>query len=488
MITRWESWGVATLLVVSLLVAPRLALAQGLASFDIDEVQGNHMNSVAAGTGVANPLGLDSPPVSNLSLKNSLSLKERAKIGMDAAPGLIKAAQIPCTLSEARFMFAAIGADKGRAKVYEVACQEGLGYVLIAKDKNPVPDAVDCIKLSTKSPDGKPNPLACKLPGNRHPALGLQSVVAKAGHTCTVSNGRYVGSTTAADIYEVACTEGGGYVLETSRDGSAAPKTTNCVIYGSGGGIKCSLTTDAQQNSYVDKMVAASGKPCTIAGRRYVGSTPDGADFYEVSCSDKTGFMIKTAANGGFGEATDCLKAAGIGGGCTLTDTRQAQTQQTALYSNLSKKAGFGCDVSKYADFPSSDANVEIVEVACSNRPEGGVGFFPAGAGQPRVLDCLRSEAEGYKCSFTPTSALFSKLTAQLRAKGKTSCVVSDAVAFAEATSKGGVGKDDLVEVACADGGPGYVIDYLYGQTEPAELLNCAQVASMGGCKLSKMK
>jgi hypothetical protein len=32
------------------------------------------------------------------------------------------------------------------------------------------------------------------------------------------------------------------------------------------------------------------------------------------------------------------------------------------------------------------------------------------------------------------------------------------------------------------------VLDYLYGQTEPAELLNCAQVASMGGCKLSKAK
>jgi len=415
----------------------------------------------------------------------ALDADQHAK-GKKDAPALVAASKAPCTMTDAYYVGGGTGTDKVHANYYEVACQEGLGYVLIAKDKNPVPDAVDCIKLSTKGPDGKPNPLACKLPGNRHPALGLQSMVTKAGHTCTVSNGRYVGSTTAADIYEVACTEGGGYVLETSRDGSAAPKTTNCVIYGSGGGIKCALTTEAEQNSYVDKLVSASGRPCTIAGRRYVGSTPDGADFYEVACGDKTGFMIKTAANGGFGEAIDCLKAAGVGGGCTLTDTRQAQTQQTNLYSSLSKKAGFACDVSKYADFPSTDANTEIVELACSNRPDGAVGFFPAGAGQSRVLDCLRSEAEGYKCSFTPTSALYSKLTEQLRAKKATStCVVNNAAAYAEANAAGG-GKEDFVEVACADGGPGYVLHYGPGQQLPIELLNCAQVKSTGGCKLSK--
>ena len=404
--------------------------------------------------------------------------------GKKDAPALVTASKAPCTMTDAYYIGGGTGTDKVHANYYEVACKEGLGYVLIAKDKVPVPEAVDCVKLSTKTADGKPNPLACKLPGNRHPALGLQPLVTQAGHTCTVTGGRYVGSTTAVDIYEVACGEGGGYILETSRNGSAPPKTTNCVIYASGGGIKCTLEPEAQQLAYVDKLVAASGKPCAITGRRYVGSTPDGADFYEVACSDNTGFMVKTKANGAFAEQIDCLKAAGIGDGCKLTDTRQALTQQNNLYSSLAKKAGFDCDVSKYADFPTTDANTEIVELACGNRPDGGVGFFPAGAGQSRVLDCLRSEAEGYKCTFTPTSALYAKLTAQLRAKGKTSCVVNNAVPFAEATSKGGTGKDDLVEVGCADGGPGYVLDYLYGQTEPAELLNCGQVEKMGGCKL----
>jgi len=416
-----------------------------------------------------------------------LDADQHAK-GKKDAPALVAASKAPCTVTDAYFIGGGVGADKVHANYYEVSCKEGLGYIMVAKDKVPAPEAVDCVKLSTKTADGKPNPLACRLAGNRHPALGLQPVVTQAGHGCTVSNGRYVGSTTDVDIYEVACSEGGGYILETSRNGSVGPKTTNCVIYASGGGLKCSLESEADQMVYVDKLVAASGKPCAIKARRYVGSTPDGADFYEVACNDNSGFMVKSKPNGSFAEVDDCLKAAGIGDGCKLTDTRQAQTQQNNLYSRLSKTAGFNCEVSKYADFPTTDANTEIVELACGNRPDGGVGFFPAAAGQSRVLDCLRSEAEGYKCTYTPTSALYDKLTAQLRAKGKTSCVVNNAVAFAEATSKGGTGKDDLVEVGCADGGPGFVLDYLYGQTEPAELLNCAQVASMGGCKLSKIK
>lgn len=416
----------------------------------------------------------------------AINADQRAQ-GKKEAPALLTASKAPCTMTDAMYIGSGTGSDKVHASYYEVACQEGLGYVLIAKDKVPVPEAVDCVKLSTHQPDGKPNPLACKLPGNRRPSLGLQAFVSKAGHTCSVAGGRYVGSTTAVDIYEVACTEGGGYILEQSRDGSAGPKTTNCIIYGSGGGIKCTLTTDAQQNSYVDNMIAHSGKTCAVKARRYVGSTPDGADFYEVACDDGSGFMIKTTSNGGFGEAIDCLKAAGIGDGCKLTDTRQAETQQNGLYSSLARKSGFNCDVSKYADFQTSDKNMEIVELACSNRPDGGVGFFATGgARRSQVLDCLRSEAEGYKCSYTPASALYSKLTAQLRAKNKNGCVVNNAVAFAMADSKDGQGKDDLVEVGCADGGPGYVLDYLYGQTEPAELLNCAQVASMGGCKLAK--
>jgi hypothetical protein len=405
--------------------------------------------------------------------------------GKKEAPAYVTASKVPCTMTDGYYVGGGPGADKVFTDYYEVSCQEGLGYILAVKKGNPVPTAFDCV-IMAQTPDGKPSKQACRLPGNRHPILGLQTLVTQAGHPCTVNKGRFVGPTTDIFIYEVGCSEGGGYILETDRHGVAPPKTTSCVIYASSaGGIKCTVSSDAEQNSYVDKLVAASGKPCTVENRRYVASTTTGEDFYEIACSDKSGFMVKTTKNGAYSSVVTCALASGIADGCKLTDAREAMTKEAGLYSSLAKKAGFDCAVSKYADFQSSDPNTEIVELACSNRPDGGVGFFPAGAGQSRVLDCLRAESEGFKCTFTQTAPLFAKLTEQLRAKGKTTCVVSNAASHGYADAPGG--KEDFVEVACADGGPGYVLHYAPGQALPIELLNCAQVKSSGGCKLSKI-
>jgi hypothetical protein len=135
--------------------------------------------------------------------------------------------------------------------------------------------------------------------------------------------------------------------------------------------------------------------------------------------------------------------------------------------------------VSKYALFPSTDPTKDIVEMACSNRPDGGVGIFPA-HGPAHVFDCLRSQDEGYKCSYTPVEALFPHLDAELKAKNKGGCVVSGARPFAR-----GDDGSDFVEVACADGGPGWVLVYPVGAASPSELRNCVEVAKLaGGCQL----
>ena len=69
------------------------------------------------------------------------------------------------------------------------------------------------------------------------------------------------------------------------------------------------------------------------------------------------------------------------------------------------------------------------------------------------------------------------ELETQLQAKGKPSCQVSGARPFGRTTSG-----EDLVEVACSDGGPGWVLQYpATGGSNPNTLLNCAQAAQMGG-------
>jgi len=99
---------------------------------------------------------------------------------------------------------------------------------------------------------------------------------------------------------------------------------------------------------------------------------------------------------------------------------------------------------------------------------------------------CARSEAEGYRCTYTPMSAVFASLTQQIRRlKDKSTCTVSGARGF----GKGDDGTDS-VEVACADGSPGYVIVYAPNSAAPTQLLNCSEAAGMaaGGCQLPTNK
>jgi hypothetical protein len=398
------------------------------------------------------------------------------------ATPLAAAAQVPCTVTDARFAFEGALSDGTAIKTYEVACQEGLGYVLIAKTKgNAPPQAVDCFSASQPTAPGKPNPLACKLPANANPTAGLQLLASKAGSNCQLDKARAIGASPDKNYFELACKNGQGWILGAPlKAGGGAPLLDNCLDPDTSNTLKCTLTTKEQELSIVEPLVAASGKPCTVKDKRYVMTSTSGDTYYEVACTSGKGFMIGANGAGAVQQAIDCAQAGGIDQGCTLTDARQAQTEESALYSRLAKKAGFDCQVAQYAVFPSQAANKEVVELKCANRPDGGVGIFPAN-GAPEVFDCLRSQNRGYRCSMTPESALYPKLTAQLRARNKPSCVVSGAVAFGVTTAS-----TDLIEVACADGGPGWVIEYPSSAQQPIGLLTCggALARGNGGCKL----
>jgi hypothetical protein len=438
----------------------------------------------AIGIGPAAILIVASVATSAFAAKFEIPAAAR-KAGMAGAPTLVQAAKLPCEVTDAWLL--GESSDGTKKKVYEVACKDGLGYIVAGKpDDATPPTALDCVMVSGTDDKGKPNPMACKLPANANPGAGLNSLMTASGRPCTVDKARYIGTTgDQNNLYEVACHEGAGYVLRAPIGGGKPPIASMCAIFGPASGVKCELTTAEQQQSAIDQLVAASGKACAVKARRYVGSTSDRTDFFEVACNEGNGYMLQVSAAGKVEQALDCVKAVNFAGGCSLTDTRQAETEQDAVYTNLSKKAGFDCTVSKYAEFPARADGAEMVELACSNRPDGGVGVFPA-KGQPQVWDCLIAGAEGYNCSLTSdVSPLYSKLSNSLKAKGKGSCVVSGARPYAKLSNG-----DDLIEVACADGGPGWVVQYSQASTVPTDLLNCVQAAKLGGggCQLPTNK
>jgi hypothetical protein len=307
----------------------------------------------------------------------------------------------------------------------------------------------------------------CKLADNVAPEALLQKAM-NATTPCTLEKTRMIGQVTDGVYLETLCKEGTGYVVKTSRplDFNKPIKADDCLMYDvASTNVKCTLVEPAARLAVVDAYAAKANVGCTPTNRRYIGPLKDGTTAFEVSCQGGKGYVLKVDSKAAV-TPLECLKVPTL---CELTDSRQALTEQAGLYTNLAKQAGSNCDVASYAVFPSQPGQ-EILELTCKDGAEV-VGVFPA-KGKGSVYDCGHAIIAGYKCA--PGKQNYATLTADLKKLGKTDCAVSD-VANRAKSSKG----NPQIEVACADGLPGYVVEYTDPAT-PAEALGCRLV----GCAL----
>jgi hypothetical protein len=393
---------------------------------------------------------------------NAIPADSRKK-GMAEAPKVVQAAGLACTVTDARLV-GTVSANKATntpaRDFYEVACNEGVGYVLGAQKDGPV-DVNSCIETYGGT-------VACKLPANLDPRVALGAALTKAGSPCTAENVRGIGQTASGAFIEVACQGGVGYIVQGSKpfDVNKPMKPTNCLAYDAqpGGQLKCTLAEPATRLQVVDKLVGDAKVTCGVKDRRYIGTFKDGSEGYEVSCTQGKGYVLKVSSKGVV--AQECTQAPGL---CELVDARAAMSEQAALYTRLAKAAGSSCDVASYALFPSQPGK-EVLELTCKDGAEM-VGVFPVG-GKGEVYDCGRAMIAGYKCG--PGKAKYDSLTADLRTLGKTECVVSD-VALRAKSDKG----QPQIEVACTDGKPGYLVQY-ENPNKPVEALGCR----LTGCTL----
>jgi hypothetical protein len=443
------------------------------------------MRSFGIGLAIALVLVAAAPTGAFAAAPAAVSKDSRAK-GMAAAPGLVAAAGLDCNVADARFIGESPPDPKTKAKtsVYELACTGNEG-VIVQQIGAATPTTYTCEQTNEPRPDGKPNQTSCILPGNSDPKAGLLPYIAKSGVTCTPDRIRTLGQSPTQALFELSCTQdNGGFILQISspprldKPISASP----CLALPENGNVSCTLTPRAKQLAVVDKLVAASGKSCAIKddGRRYIGATQSGQTLYEVACSDGKGYILEQAATGA-PTAVDCAQADALAGGCKLTDAREAKTEQAGLYTQLSKKAGYNCDVSGYAVLPSQAIapTTEVVEIKCSNRPDGAIAMFPpSGAGT--VYDCAHSEIVGYRCSLTKPAAAYASLTKDLQTLGKTSCTVSDARTVGVTADK-----HAYVEVGCSDGLQGYMIEFTQAPLTPKSTIVCNEAKGIaGGCTL----
>lgn len=417
--------------------------------------------------------------------KTSPISKELRAAGMAAAPGLVSAAGADCQIADARQVGSSVDPKtKVKSSLYELACTNNLGLLLVQAADAP-PSVFTCLEAAEPRADGKPAGTQCILPGNAAPRDGLIPYVAKSGIPCTLAKTRAVGHSATLTVVEVTCQEAnGGYIMQISSPPRLdKPITMNpCIGYTENGNIKCTLTERSAQLAVVDNLVAQSGKPCVIKDRSFVGATDSGKMYYEVACQNGKGYMLEQASSGAFAHAMDCTEADSIGGGCKLTDSRQAKTEQDALYTALSNKAGFPCQVSGYAPLPLTPAykGSEVVELSCANRPDGGIAVFAPAGGKSMVFDCAHSELVGYRCSLTKAAAAYPRLTADLKSLGKGSCATSNSRMVGITPDKRG-----FLEVACSDGLQGYMIEYTLSPIEPKIAIVCGEAKGIaGGCTL----
>jgi hypothetical protein len=401
--------------------------------------------------------------------------EDSRKKGMAGAPAVATAAGLSCQVSDARL----IGQDsKSKASYYEIACGPGnMGYVLQAPAAG-APIAYSCVEADTPPAPGQAPSAPCMLPANQDPKLALQPLLKTAGVDCIPQAARGIGQTKTNTYLEVACQGGAGYILLGSApfDGGKPIQAQNCLMYDEADtNIKCTLADKAARLAVVDKYVSAANNGCVIKDRRFVGMAKDSSTFYEASCQDGKGYIYKTDAAGALKETYECAKATQILGGCTLTDARQALSEQAALYTKLSKAAGANCDVEKYALFPPKPGE-EDVEMVCKDG-SGAIGIFKPGGAGSQVLDCGRAPVAGFKCSLSKDTG-YANLTADLKKfHPDSTCDVSNARVVGK-TDKG----TTFVEVACADKLKGYMIEY---QSAPKVTAVAAPgCAFAGGCKL----
>jgi len=237
-----------------------------------------------------------------------------------AAQAQLTAANVTCELTEA-----ANPGMVGEAAVYEAACANAEGYILIASTP---PQAFGCIELAgTAAIARSRDPAAdvgqqCVLPANQNTLAVISGWARTAGATCTVDEAQAIGKSDDNNmVYEVGCANDNGYWLEKLAD---RWDLKDCIQVTSMGGA-CRFTTAAEQNnSFKAKLAGTDAAGCDVAQVRLMGTNANGS-FYEAKCTaEGQGYIARLNNEGVTQQVYPCATAQSIGGGCTLTTAAPA--------------------------------------------------------------------------------------------------------------------------------------------------------------------
>jgi hypothetical protein len=401
---------------------------------------------------------------------------EQLKKGAAEAPAAVTASGLKCTIKNSAWLgHGETTIDKKKVKLdsYEVACDDGEGYMLNKFETGQV-KAYNCVQVeSSYQAAGKKGP-QCILPENTNLNAQMQSIANAAGAKCTVNAETWVGGSEASKInrYEVGCTEGAGYLLDVPYEG--APKPAITCLQAQGLPYECKFTPKDARLAPLKAWAAGVDKSCTVTNGRWVGASEQTHhEFFEVACQGKPGFFVETD-KGQMVKSIDCVRAQTIGGGCTLSDVAAAKAGAASSYASTLQANHINCTPTDFTVIGKEPrTGRDAVEFKCPEQPNGLVALIPgAGAtGKFESFDCFGASERTVECSLTKKPILLGNLKTILTAIEKT-CEPTEFQVHGPDDTDG-----DLVEVKCAAGQSGYILDLPPDRSKTIKTLSCEQAS-----------
>jgi hypothetical protein len=293
-----------------------------------------------------------------------------------------------CALSDARYL----GSKPTGETFYEVGCGAAPGF-LIETAKGQPPKAMGCDEVS--------GALTCKFTTEAQISAesnaAAVALLAKSGKSCQLSKSRKIGALQSGDMaYEVACSDGSGYILEESTAG-AFHAAINCA----NAGDACKLTDatkaqTAEVGTYT-RLAKTSGYPCDVAEYRFIGIDSSKNEVVELKCSNRAdGAVAFFPADNSKGHFMDCVQVGAIQQSCKMSDPSALYPKYTQA---LAAKGKNTCKVSNARGVGRAANGDVFVETACSDGLPGYVmEMTPAGT-IGELLTCGQAKASNISCT-----------------------------------------------------------------------------------------
>lgn len=229
---------------------------------------------------------------------------------------IFAAAGVPCEIVAAHNP----GETRQRKDIYEVACREGPGYLVVAAD---APAILNCLHLAATeealrvADPTRPVTSLCLLDQNKDAAGSLRPLATRIDPACVVDQAAWIGRVGEdQDRYEIGCAGRDGLWLQTPINRTEVTETFSCLDLAAMDSV-CKFTTPEEQAATVASWLPAEGPACAADRARVVGVAA-GARYYELGCGSGSGLMLRLTPEGRFDHAWPCAQAAGIAGGCRL--------------------------------------------------------------------------------------------------------------------------------------------------------------------------